>query len=233
MDESIENKLQHYLTVLFANIPKSRKASELKQELLSNMLERYNDYISEGKNEDEAYKLTIESIGNTDELLSSITPDENLQNKINSYKQMKARNIAIGVGLYFIAVASLIGIAGLSEVLGKNEELGGIIGFLTMFVLCAIATGLIIYTNICIPQEVEPYVKDVGNKDFDKSTKKGRYYSAILELFWLIVTVIYLGLSFLTHAWHITWLIWLIGAALAQVIKLVYSGQKEEDTYNE
>ena len=84
MDESIENKLQQYLTVLFANVPKSRKASELKQELLSNMLERYNDYISEGKNEDEAYKLTIESIGNTDELLSSITPDENHQNKIKT-----------------------------------------------------------------------------------------------------------------------------------------------------
>lgn len=233
MTESIENKLQHHLTLLFANVPKSRKASELKQELLSNMLERYKDCIEQGKNADEAYRMTIESLGNTDELISSITPDENLQDKINSYKKLKARNISISVGLYFLAVASLIGIASLSAISGRNEEIGGIIGLLTMFILSAIATGLIIYTHISIPKEIEPFIKDINNNNFDKSTQKGRFFSAFLELFWLIITIIYLGLSFLTGAWNITWIIWLIGAALSRTIKLVYIGQKEENTINE
>lgn len=233
MNESIEKQLQRYLTMIFANVPKSRKATELKQELFSNLLERYENYIQDGKSSEEAYKLTVESIGNTDELLSSVTPDEDLQNKINSYKKIKARNIAISVALYFIAVASLIGIGGLSEIFGKNEDVGGIIGVITMFVICAVATAIIIYTNISVPKEVEPYVKDVENKSPDKSTKRGKIFATALELYWLIVVVIYLGTSFLTHAWHITWFIWIIAAVIEKAIKLFFIGYEEEADKNE
>ncbi|MBO4758731.1 MAG: hypothetical protein J5505_01590 [Spirochaetaceae bacterium] len=229
MNESIEKQLQRYLTMIFANVPKSRKATELKQELFANLLERYENYVQDGKSSEEAYKLTVESIGNTDELLSSVTPDENLQNKIDSYKKMKARNIAISVALYFIAAAVLIGFSTFSEILGKDEDMGAIIGLISLLVICAVATAIIIYTNISIPKEVEPYVKDVENNSPDRSTKRGKLYASILELFWLLVTVLYLGISFLTGAWHITWLIWIIAAIIEKAIKLFYIGREEED----
>lgn len=229
MNESIEKQLQRYLTMIFANVPKSRKATELKQELFANLLERYENYVQDGKSSEKAYKLTVESIGNTDELLSSVTPDENLQNKIDSYKKMKARNIAISVALYFIAAAVLIGFSTFSEILGKDEDMGAIIGLISLLVICAVATAIIIYTNISIPKEVEPYVKDVENNSPDRSTKRGKLYASILELFWLLVTVLYLGISFLTGAWHITWLIWIIAAIIEKAIKLFYIGREEED----
>ena len=229
MNESIEKQLQRYLTMIFANVPKSRKATELKQELFANLLERYENYVQDGKSSEEAYKLTVDSIGNTDELLSSVTPDENLQNKIDSYKKMKARNIAISVALYFIAAAVLIGFSTFSEILGKDEDMGAIIGLISLLVICAVATAIIIYTNISIPKEVEPYVKDVENNSPDRSTKRGKLYASILELFWLLVTVLYLGISFLTGAWHITWLIWIIAAIIEKAIKLFYIGREEED----
>ncbi len=229
MNESIEKQLQRYLTMIFANVPKSRKATELKQELFANLLERYENYVQDGKSSEEAYKLTVESIGNTDELLSSVTPDENLQNKIDIYKKMKARNIAISVALYFIAAAVLIGFSTFSEILGRDEDMGAIIGLISLLVICAVATAIIIYTNISIPKEVEPYVKDVENNSPDRSTKRGKLYASILELFWLLVTVLYLGISFLTGAWHITWLIWIIAAIIEKAIKLFYIGREEED----
>ena len=229
MNESIEKQLQRYLTMIFANVPKSRKATELKQELFANLLERYENYVQDGKSSEEAYKLTVESIGNTDELLSSVTPDENLQNKIDNYKKMKAGNIAISVALYFIAAAVLIGFSTFSEILGKDEDMGAIIGLISLLVICAVATAIIIYTNISIPKEVEPYVKDVENNSPDRSTKRGKLYASILELFWLLVTVLYLGISFLTGAWHITWLIWIIAAIIEKAIKLFYIGREEED----
>lgn len=172
-------------------------------------------------------------MGSTDELISSITPDENLHEKIISYKKLKTRNISIAVGLYFLAVASLIGIASLSAISGNKAKIGGIIGLLTMFILSAIATGLIIYTHISIPKEVEPFIKDLKNNEFDKSTKQGRFFQLFLNFSGLIITIIYLGLSFLTEAWNITWLIWLIGAALSHTIKLIYIGQQEENKTNE
>ena len=229
MNESIEKQLPRYLTMIFANVPKSRKATELKQELLANLLERYENYIQDGKSSEEEYKLTVESIGNTDELLSSVTPDEKLQNKIDSYKKMKARNIAISVALYFIATAVLIGFSTFSEILGKDEDMGAIIGVISLLVICAVATAILIYTNISIPKEVEPYVKDVENNSLDRSTKRGKLYASILELFWLLVTVLYLGISFLSGAWRITWLIWIIAAIIEKAIKLFYIGREEED----
>jgi hypothetical protein len=41
-------------------------------------------------------------------------------------------------------------------------------------------------------------------------------------LYWSIVTIIYLGVSFLTSAWHITWLIWLIATAIEQALKIIF-----------
>ena len=42
--------------------------------------------------------------------------------------------------------------------------------------------------------------------------------SALVEListvYWLIITAVYLGISFFTMDWHITWIIWVIAGVL-------------------
>lgn len=45
----MNSKIKNYVEVLFSDIPRSNKARELKEELLSNMSERFEDYIQEGK----------------------------------------------------------------------------------------------------------------------------------------------------------------------------------------
>ena len=70
----MNNKIKNYIDVLFSDIPRSKKATELKAELLANMNDRYDDYIKEGKSENEAYSASVSNIGDIDALLSEVMP---------------------------------------------------------------------------------------------------------------------------------------------------------------
>ena len=66
------NKIKDYVDDLFKDIRKTRKSEELKEELLSDLEEKYQDLISNGKKEKEAYQEVIGGIGDVDELLEEL-----------------------------------------------------------------------------------------------------------------------------------------------------------------
>lgn len=47
----MNEKIYNYVNVLFTDIPRSKKTEDLKEEILSNMSERFEDYIQKGKTE--------------------------------------------------------------------------------------------------------------------------------------------------------------------------------------
>jgi len=65
-------KLQKRVDDLFKNAPDTKRAEELKEELMANLIDRYNDLTGSGKSEDEAIDITIEGIGDVNELIRSI-----------------------------------------------------------------------------------------------------------------------------------------------------------------
>lgn len=65
-------KLQKRVDYLFKNAPDTKRAEELKEELMANLIDRYNDLTAGGKSEDEAIEITIEGIGDVNELIRSI-----------------------------------------------------------------------------------------------------------------------------------------------------------------
>lgn len=54
-----------------------------------------------------------------------------------------------------------------------------------------------------------------------KGKQKNKIIEAIGTVYWLLATAIYLGWSFLTSDWHITWVIWPIAGVLFAVVELV------------
>ena len=56
----------------FAGAPDTQQARDLRDEILSNTLQRYDDLLAGGKSEQEAYASALESIGDVEELLSSL-----------------------------------------------------------------------------------------------------------------------------------------------------------------
>ena len=55
----------------------------------------------------------------------------------------------------------------------------------------------------------------------EKGKRKNRIIEVIGTVYWLSATTIYLGWSFLTNNWHITWVIWPISGILFIVVELV------------
>ena len=147
------------------------------------------------------------------------------EEKVEKFRQKKAKNISIAVMLYILSVVAVIAFPCL---LPFN---GGIIGVLVMLSMIAFATGLIIYTSMTIPRDVANVLSSgaYGSKEIISSDgtkviyRENPIIESILKMYWLIVTIIYLGVSFFTGAWAFTWLIWLIATALEQGIKILLS----------
>lgn len=217
----MNNKIKNYVEGLFSDIPASKKANELKEEILSNMSERFDDYIQEGKTENQAYSLVISSLGDIDEMLAEVIPDAEFVQKANFYRRRNAKNTAIGVAMYIIGAVFLIGLGGLGEFLG-HEDVYGIIGLLILLTISAVATGMIIYTNMSTPPEYKDY-NEQTNKEFRVATsKQSMLLKSILSIYWTLITFIYLAISFLTGRWDITWLVWILAAVFGEIIKTIF-----------
>ena len=63
----MREQLKQYVNLLFAGTTDSE---EMKQEILQNTLDRYDDLISQGKTPEAAYRLAIGGIGDINEVLS-------------------------------------------------------------------------------------------------------------------------------------------------------------------
>ena len=136
----MNNKLKDYIDALFASAPKTMQTQELKEEMLQNLTDKYNDLIAEGKSEEQAYRIAISSIGDVSALIEGIDADKGQasQPEANRAKKpVRTRNgliTAIAVMLYVLWIIPVILVA-------------GTVGILLMFDLIAIATGLLIWDS--------------------------------------------------------------------------------------
>ena len=132
------------------------------------------------------------------------------EEQIEQSRRRSALCVSIAVMLYILCVIPVI----------IWEEYGVI----AMFVMVAIATGLLIYNNMTKlsykksdDSEVEEF------KEWqDQSSDQKKLYKAIKGAITSLVVVVYIVVSFTTHAWHITWVIFLIGAAIENVVKAIF-----------
>ena len=205
----MKEQLIKYVELLFAGTPNSY---EIQQEILQNTLDRYDDLISQGKTPEAAYRLAISGIGDINEILGNIAASEShapapavpekADRKASEQKIMRA----VAIGMYICCVLPVI-------ILGDIGN--GIIGVCLMFLMIAAATVLIILASS-------------GDKESEKEDKSDKYeqkhpaYKAYKSVSGIVTLVIYLGISFWSGAWYITWLIFPISAAIDGIIKAFF-----------
>ena len=144
--------------------------------------------------------------------LYDITSDELLKGKGNITKkenndstatQKKAFGIGLSILLYFISIIWII-------IAIPVIKLNPLIATAVFLTICAIATAYIVYTCIVY--------KNVS----DKKENSNPVIKRIEGIISIITVIIYLGVSFLTKAWNITWIIWLVYALVMEIVKLVF-----------
>ncbi len=218
----MNNQINNYVSTLFNDIPKTKKAVELKEEIISNMNDRYSDYISEGLTKAEAYKLTVANFGDFDEMLSEVIPTEDFKAKVDSYRKRNAISISIAIMLYILSPVAMFGANGFDIENMPNA----ILGVVLLLVVVAIATGLLIYTDLSTPYEIKQFLNDNNTSEY-KNISEGQ--KLILSMYWCLITFIYLFISFRTGAWHITWIIWIFASSINSIAIYVFKKNSVND----
>lgn len=195
----MRDQLIQYVKLLFAATPDSE---EMQQEILQNTLDRYDDLISEGKSPEAAYRLAIAGIGDLSEILGSTQdapknpsahPNAEKKNAPASSKKRIMQSIAIA--LYICCVIPVIALGNIGD---------GVLGVCLMFVVIAIATVLMILA---------------GQGDHKTQKDPEQEKTPIKSIWGTIVLIVYLSVSFATHAWYITWIIFPISALLQSLVR--------------
>ena len=149
----------------------------------------------------------------------------------------KAIVLSISIFLYCIATFSL---PYMVEVL-RYEDAHAVMIWAT---LCTIATVMIVYFFVAYPnkdkvdkkgdiEELNDVIEEIEKLD-DGSVKikavgiKNKTEALIIEIIATFFLVVYLLVSFLTMAWHITWILWVIFALVELIVKLIFSMKEEK-----
>ena len=208
----MKEQLEKYVELLFAGSPASE---DMMQEILQNTLDKYDDYITQGKSPEAAYRLAISGIGDISELLGQEQNSPVPQSPTHTNTDYRGRPIkpmwkkvltAVAVGLYILCAVPLII---LSEA-----------GYDTLGVISAISIAAVATVAIIIASGGESHTQK--EKDDDEDRNQPPLQKAINSLVDVLGLIAYLFISFQTGAWHITWVIFPIIAALNGIVRAIF-----------
>lgn len=199
----MREQLIQYVDLLFAG---AKDCEDIKQEILQNTLDRYDDLVSDGKVPEAAYRLAIAGIGDVNEILGTSAQAmpvaaSGIAGTTQEDTPAKKLLRAIAVGLYILCPLPLI----IMSDIGMDN-----LGLCATLAIVAIATVLIMLGA----------KKDQQEKG-EAEPPKSELEKGISGVIWATGLGVYFLLSFSTRAWHITWVIFPILVALDSLISAI------------
>lgn len=233
---------------LFGDVPQTRKTLELKEEMLQNLMEKYKDLVADGKSEDAAFQIAMESVGDISDLVAELRgeapgpvyeqkhslgddipypkapvienpfDDDSGGNEAYAYAAMdpeEARRHSARV----TAVAVMLFVLSPLPVICFRSGMGVVL----LFAMIAAGIGLLIFNGMTSRQSAstethETKQAETYSQESDKERKK--LASSVSSAFWCLTVALYILISFYTGAWHISWIIFLVASAASSLIKL-------------
>lgn len=226
------------IDAMFEGAPQSRKTLEVKEEMLQNLMEKYNDLIAQGKSEEAAFNIALASVGDISDLVEELkeappkvakfpepdmsgyeddgytAPQESPADHEEYKRHHTASVVSIAVMMYIVSPVALI-------------LFGGRMGLILLFVIVAAATGLLVYYGMTrnkgkllaedrAPEDDSP---EAMARRARMSKQQRRFFSSLSSALWLVTVALYFVISFASGAWHLTWIIFLIAAAVNNVLR--------------
>lgn len=146
-----------------------------------------------------------------------------VEERMKKQKPMLTMTRAIGVGLCILGAMVLV----ITSLL-TSKQIAIMVALDVLLVLVAVA----VYLFIRWGNECGSYLQLLQRGDYAPKMKKNMAkHELVGGIYWCTVTAIYLGISFLTNRWDITWIIWPVVALLYGGIACIidYSERKKAD----
>ena len=208
----MREQLIQYVNLLFAGTPDSE---DIRQEILQNTLDRYDDLVSQGKSPEAAYRLAISGIGDINEILAGnpqpepvVAAEPAAAEPVDPEKEKKAKIAnAIAIVLFVLCPIPLFII---------GDEIG-------LCLLLAMVAGGVALMNIYDDDKRSPMdpaaVTSVPVGEVDPTRKK--LHNSIMGITWAVGLAVYFVVSFFTRAWYITWMIFPITGCVCGLIDAI------------
>jgi len=222
----MEDKLRRFIEGLFEDTKPTKKAVELKEEMIQNLEDKYKDLIAEGKTPEAAFNIAVAGIGDVSVLIRQL--DEGFRSEPEQEKFEKARRksamlTAIAVMMYILSVLPIPIFHALD--IGNTE----LIGIPIFILMVAAATGLLIYNHMTKPKyykEEDTMVEEFKEWQADTKDQK-QMRGAISSALWSLIVVLYFIISFTTRAWHVSWIIFVVGGLVESLINIFFAMQRK------
>lgn len=218
-------KFRVKLNELFENAPQTSRARELKEELLANLMDRYNDLLASGKSEEEAFNIAIAGIGDIDEIIIGLKDSYEFNpEQMRKDREKRAFILSISIGMYIMSVVILIMLTSVFRVSGD-------VAICIMLTIDALATSLLIYNAVSRPKYIkadDTIVEEFKEWKSANNTEK-EVINSIKSIMWLVIITLYFLLSFTLRIWSFSWVLFIIGAAIERVITLIFQLRKQRE----
>ncbi len=145
---------------------------------------------------------------------------EKLKQECDSFMPVFSKSIVLGVMFCIISVIPLV----IFSIL-ENEEMTLIsVGILLFIVAC----GVFFLVKVGIVKD--SYDQMLQRNDYTAEKKMAKQkLDFIAPIYWMIVTIIYLVISFFTNKWNLTWIIWAVAGILFGIISVIIENRAKKD----
>lgn len=210
------DELRKYIEDLFTEAPKTRAMYELREELMSNSTERYFDLIEDKVPEKEAFDIVVNSIGDVSQFFSASEGTRSVPLVDEKLVKKRALYKSIAIGLYILGFIFVIAM----DEFTRFES----VGMMGLLLFAAIATCILVYMNAAYPnyQKKDDTVVEEFKEWNSSSQKRKGIKSSVSLIIWTVVFVLYFLISFTTMAWHITWILFLVGVCAQAIANLLF-----------
>ena len=201
----MREQLAKYVELLFAD---TTDTDEIQQEILQNTLDRYDDMVAQGKAPEAAYRLAISGIGDINEILGQQPQKAASPSPALSDAPMANRKLlrSIAIALYILCAVPLF----LTD--------GSTLGLCLTIIIVAVATAIMVYTGKGKGQAAQTHQQSAP---FPAQAHTPGLQIARC-IIWGSGICLYIGVSLLTHAWWITWLIFPMLACVQGIATAIF-----------
>lgn len=200
----MREQLIQYVNLLFAGSP---DAQDIKQEILQNTLDRFDDLVAQGKSPEAAYSLAISGIGDINEILGSNTAPAQAPQPSAAPKAKEPTPAwktvlrSIAVCLYIMCPIPLFTL--------QNE-----LGLCGLLCFVGLATALMVIAG------------SRGKAQQTAAPERSDLCKGINSIIWIIGICIYFAVSIPLNAWYISWIIFPILGAVTAIVSACFDLKK-------
>lgn len=228
------DKIRAYVDAMFSSLPNTQAAAEMKQNILENMQEHYQELIAQGMSENEALGTVIAQFGSMDEIKKTLGVEGNptapsvdpaLAAEYEQFEKSKPGVTAGGVIL--LILSPLVYMLGSTITGWCGKWISDLFGEILLFLFIAAGIGLFVWMR----QQESYYLKKMNlpptkSKPFNDvfiADRSGMNRGKFAAIVYICALILYMFFGFTIGWWHPGWMIFL----LATVVVMLYPVHKQ------